>query len=523
MPKLKIHTVNQPDSDTTCFVLSCNRLELLNKTLNSFLRTSDYSTKMVIVDDSAEEGVFNYLVEKYGSFCDIIAFPTNRSQWWAMDFMVSYCDTEYIFYLEDDWEFLKSGYLNQSKTILQKYRDIGVVDISWRTFEWQGIDSYEKELVDNSFYYKKPWKISDYHLRWYGWVGSPNLKRRDDLILLGRVEKWHNEWNIDRKFRALGFRAVFLNGEYARHLGDNCSRMASKRPNDGTTPEDYFPQELKTERVMPVLDYMFLDKDWKPPSDITIVSALVNLDRSDRSFEEHYLSSVTKLLQSRHPIVLFTEERYFDQLKKIRGDLRLTLVPLYKEYLENQSYFLRLQGVINTPEWKNQAIWMKNNVIASKYYITLTLMKQKLLSNAAQQGTSSYYYWVDAGMFSSYNVPGGIDNYYFTKIPKDKFFMTSFPYWSGTEVHGYNIKGMKLMCGQHPSYVCRATLFGGSKEAIDKITPLFYYEVNQSLYQGCIGTEEAIYTILSYKDPECFNIYSMPSGDINNYLRTIKQ
>ena len=185
MSKALIHTTNQPDSDITTFVLSCNRLDLLDKTLNSFHNTSKFQTKMVIVDDSGVDGIFQTLVDKYGWMSDIICFPRNRGLWWSMDFMVSWCDTEYIFYLEDDWEFLpdKGDYLEQSKQILQKYRNIGTVDISWRTFEWQGIDSYYKELVDDMFYYKKVWKISPYHLAWYGWVGSPNLKRRDDLIL----------------------------------------------------------------------------------------------------------------------------------------------------------------------------------------------------------------------------------------------------------------------------------------------------------------------------------------------------
>ena len=156
MSRVKVHTVDQPDSDTTTFVLSCDRLEVLDKTLNSFIDTRDYITKMVIVDDSAVEGVYESLVEKYGHFCDIICFPRNRSQWWAMDWMVSYCDSEYIFYLEDDWELLKPGYLNQSKQILQKYRNVGTVDVSWRTFENEGMDCYEKELIDGHFYWKKP-------------------------------------------------------------------------------------------------------------------------------------------------------------------------------------------------------------------------------------------------------------------------------------------------------------------------------------------------------------------------------
>ena len=61
MSKVKFHTVDQPDSDTTTFVLSCNRLDVLDETLKSFYNTRDYVTKMVIVDDSADEGVFETL------------------------------------------------------------------------------------------------------------------------------------------------------------------------------------------------------------------------------------------------------------------------------------------------------------------------------------------------------------------------------------------------------------------------------------------------------------------------------
>lgn len=264
--RLLLHAVEQIESDTTAFFLSCNRLDLLDHTIRSFLATRDQPTKMVILDDSAEPGIFETLVARYGAFSDVICFPENRGQWWAMDFMVSYCYTDYIFYVEDDWAFLKTGYLTRSKEILRNHREIGIVDISWRTFEWQGIDSYEKELIENSFYWKKPWRISDIHLRWYGWIGSPNLKRRDDLILLGRIEKWHNEWNIDRKFLALGFKAVFLDGKYVEHLGDARSRMASRRPPGGKTPEDFYPPELQANRRFPKMDYMFLDPPGMRPA-----------------------------------------------------------------------------------------------------------------------------------------------------------------------------------------------------------------------------------------------------------------
>jgi len=521
--KLLIHTVEQPDSDITTFVLSCNRLEVLDRTLKSFLTTRDCETRMVIVDDSATEGVFETLVERYGEFSDVICFPRNRSQWWAMDFMVSYCDSDYIFYLEDDWELIQPGYLTLSKQILEKYRNVGTVDISWRTFEWQELDSYEKELIDNTFYWKKYWRITDYHLGWYAWCGSPNLKRRDDLILLGRVEKWHNEWNIDRRFRALGFRGVFLNGEYARHLGDNCSTMAGKRPNDGTTPEDYYPLELQSERVWPKFDYMFLDKHWRHPNDISVVTTAIDLGRGDRDFETHYMGSLARILQSRHPIILYGEERYFAKIKELRGNRGpLDLIKFDKSDLEAQPFFDPIKRIVESTEWVNQSSWMKDSVISDPYYIPLTLMKHHFMLHTTQMSGSSYYYWVDAGMYSSYNVPNDMDTYYFTKIPKDRFFMTSFPYLTDSEVHGYDIDKLSARAGGQPGYVCRATLYGGTREQIVKLAKLFYDEVNVAINLGTIGAEESIYTILCARHPELFTRHNMPNGDINNYLNLIK-
>jgi len=485
---------------------------------------------MVIVDDSAVEGVFEKLVEEYGEFSDIICFPRNRTQWWAMDFLVSYCDSKYIFYLEDDWEFLRTGYLNDSKAILENRREVGVIDISMRTFEWQGIDSYDKNLIELkvsddytvSYFNKKPWQITPYHLYWYGWCGSPNLKRRDDLILLGRVEKWHNEWNIDRKFLGLGFKAVFLNGKYVEHLGDTCSAIANRRPDDSKTPNDYYPQELLANSTFPQFDYRSLDRNFKHPHDITLVSMMVDLNRSDRTFDEHYLEGVKKLLDTRHRLVLYCEEKYFDLMQKLRGDRPLHLVKFDTDEIERYLFFYPIQNIITKDEWINQSAWMINSVIKSRYYVTMTLMKQMLLNNATNLNNSNYFYWIDSGIYNSYHIQDDLNQFYFIKIPNDKFFITSYPYYTNSEIHGYNINGMIKRCGVNPNYVCRATLFGGTKEQIHNITDLFYHELDMSINDGYVGTEESIYTILSVQHPENFRRIEMLNGDIKNYLNTLK-
>jgi len=531
MSKVKFHTVDQPDSDTTTFVLSCNRLDVLDKTLQSFYSTRDYVTKMVIVDDSAQLGVFETLVEKYGDTCDVICFPRNRSQWWAMDFMVSYCDSDYIFYLEDDWELTKPGYLNKSKKILKQHREVGVVDISWRTFEHQGIDSYIKKLVDDEFYWKKPWKITDGHLAWHCWIGSPNLRRRDDLIMLGRVEKWHNEWNIDRKFTALGFKGVYLKDQYCNHLGDDCSAMEGKRPDDSKVPYDFYPSELMRNRKAPLIDYRAMDWEYEYPADVTLVTLLVDINRGDRNFEEHYLKGLDNLLSVRNPLVVYAEKKHHayiinrrKQLNIATSNNRIEVREFNLNILQNHRYFNRIQSIINTDQWKNQAEWMKNNVISSPYYIPLTLIKNDYLQTIAGQNPmgSKRFYWIDAGFYNSFGVSEPISEYNFLKINKNNFALTSYPYSTNTEVHGYNINKMTEMIGRTPEYVCRATIFGGTVEQIISFNNKYFEYIEKSLNEGAIGTEEALFTIVEMKHPELVERYAMPSGDIKNYLNTIR-
>jgi len=531
MSKVKFHTVDQPNSDTTTFVLSCNRLDVLAKTLQSFFDTQDYITKMVIVDDSAEPGVFEKLVEEYGDYCDVVCFPRNRSQWWAMDFMVSYCDSEYIFYLEDDWELLKPGYLNQSKAILQKYREVGVVDTSWRTFEFQGIDSYHKGLVDDMFYWKKPWKITDHHVAWYSWIGSPNLRRRDDLIMLGRVEKWHNEWNIDREFEALGFKGVFLNGEYSRHLGDKCSAMEGKRPDDSKVPYDYYPPEILKNRRAPRINYREMDWIYDYPGDVTLVTMAVDISRGDRTFEEHYLKGLDYLLAVRNPLVVYADPKYHDYIINRRKQLniatsnnRIQVRSISLQDIEHRTPFKEIQDVIQSDKFINQSDWINGSALTNPYYIPLTLIKNDLLQQIANSNPmgSKRFYWIDSGIANSFGVTEPIKTFNFLFLPKIKFFLTSYSYFTDSEIHGYNINTMTEIIGKKPEYVCRATLFGGNKDQIMEFNNKYNETIQQSLKVGTIGTEEAIFTIVEMKYPHLVERFAMPNGDIKNYLNTIR-
>jgi hypothetical protein len=81
---------------------------------------------------------------------------------------------------------------------------------------------------------------------------------------------------------------------------------------------------------------------------------------------------------------------------------------------------------------------------------------------------------------------------------------------------------MTDIVGTKPSYVCRATLFGGSKDQIAEFNKHYYDTITKTLEKGTIGTEEAIYTMVEMMHPDLVNRYAMPNGDIKNYLNTIR-
>lgn len=534
MGQLQIHTIDQPDSDITTFILSCNRLHLLERTVESYLKTAGMVTKIVLLDDSGAPGVFDRLVARYGHLADIICFPENRGLWWAKDFMVSYCYTPYIFYLEEDWVFLQDGYLQRSKEILESHRDIGSVDISWRTFEEEGIDAYEPELVEGRFFYKKPWQITENHFHWFIWQNSPNLRRRVDLLLLGRIEEYYTEWNIDRKFTALGFRGCFLAGRYVRHIGDHESLMVNKRPREHATPETLFPEELKKLRTFPAFDYYGMDayaRQWRGNVPIhrsperVLVTALIDIGREQidgRNFAQHYVHSLQQLLQQGLPMHIFCDPSCYDQIAALSGGKASAVYVRDINELRIQPLFEQIKGIVESDNWRDQAAWMRGSIISSPEYIMLTLYKLELLKDAIVNKLfkGKNFYWVDAGICSSFGI-SDLSLYDFNKLPTSGVLMPTFPYALDQEVHGYNRQGYLDLCKQLPTRVGRATLFGGKPEAVLRMYDAFVDYLIQSVSKGYVGTEESIFTALLLKNPDLFEEFQMPSGDIRNLLQTI--
>lgn len=252
-----------------------------------------------------------------------------------------------------------------------------------------------------------------------------------------------------------------------------------------------------------------------------LVTALVDIDRHGRNFEEHYIESLKRILAANHKTVIYGDWKYRNIFK---GE-NVLYYRLDKEILEKHSFFEKIKEITKNENWLGQSSWMRDSIISSPYYILLTNIKSQLLTSVSQVFDNETTYWVDSGIYGSYKFEEYFSEFNFQKIPKDKFFITSFSYKRDDqpEIHGLSKQYITKECGYVPDYVCRATLFGGTKTQIAQIDRLFRQELEKSLENSVIGTEEAIYTILSCKYSDLFHRFEMPTGDIYNFLQRIKE
>jgi glycosyltransferase involved in cell wall biosynthesis len=111
----------------TVVVTSCNRPDLLEKTIESFLNFNTYPIlEWIISEDSGISGVNDKLKQKYPDF-KWLETDVQRGQIKSIDYAYSHVNTEYIFHLEDDWETYCDGAISESIKILKEFPNVSAV------------------------------------------------------------------------------------------------------------------------------------------------------------------------------------------------------------------------------------------------------------------------------------------------------------------------------------------------------------------------------------------------------------
>jgi hypothetical protein len=181
-------------------VTSCGRPDLLKRSVTSFLQFAEQGPRELIVLDDGDMPRPDW-------------FPRHNTKWlnngrqlgqiFTCDKLFEQCSTEYAFWMEDDWQFIESGFLEKSFEILEKSPDVHSV------------------MVRND---QHP---IDWALGWGHFSFNPGLRRTSDYRQLGSYGR-HTGYSPDDRSAELllsrlhkdrGFRLESL-PKHCWHIGE---------------------------------------------------------------------------------------------------------------------------------------------------------------------------------------------------------------------------------------------------------------------------------------------------------------
>ena len=108
------------------FVLtSCGRVDLLDPTLESFLKKNSYKLEdLFLVEDSVDFNVYDHIKRKWSKKFKCIFNKNKKGQIQSIVDTYKKVKTPFIFHCEDDWVYTRSGFIEDSLKILQTDKKI---------------------------------------------------------------------------------------------------------------------------------------------------------------------------------------------------------------------------------------------------------------------------------------------------------------------------------------------------------------------------------------------------------------
>lgn len=205
-------------NDVTMVLTSCNRLDLLERTIQSIPKeTLDKIPNKILIDDSADIQCFSSLeIENKSGYLtgwDLLLNEEKLGQAASIDRAYSKVKTEYVFHCEDDWNFSDGDFIDRSLPILEKYDN--VVQVTFRSDSPHPVcdDVYEEGTISEFQVL-----IPGYN-GWPGFTYNPNLFRFSayDLVkpITGKSEK-----DVGIIYKEKELFTVSLTNKSVSHIGD---------------------------------------------------------------------------------------------------------------------------------------------------------------------------------------------------------------------------------------------------------------------------------------------------------------
>jgi len=217
-------------NDVTLIITACDRNDLLERTLKSFVEFNTYPIKkLVIRDDCGLKNVYDNMCALIVSLklpfgVDILP-PGQLGQGKSIDTLMSYVKTPYVFHSEEDWSYYKPSFIEKSMEVLAENPKIshvwirppeGMVHPRWSDEEYKTKKS------------KIPYRLVKRSANTNAWSFNPHLARISDYTktycqIKDMRPETRGEDAIGIYYRDLGFETAWLLEGYVKHIGGDKS------------------------------------------------------------------------------------------------------------------------------------------------------------------------------------------------------------------------------------------------------------------------------------------------------------
>ena len=327
------------------------------------------------------------------------------------------------------------------------------------------------------------------------------------------------DWKIFQQFDFSVFRPKFIRLEYINLSDDEKKLAAEKFEQNGYLVEIGQNIDCVDKEIWSKIKNVD-SSTTTSISDLTVVTGLWNINRVGRPFD-HYIENLNKLLDIDANLFLYLPKELEPLVWKKRTK-KNTFVKIYElSDVQNmyKPFWDKTQKLRTDPAWVNKAGWLAASPQASQeWYNPIVQSKMFLLNDVTiwNPFNTKHFMWLDAGITNTVYEKYFTDNRALDKIAPylEQFLFLSYPYEANSEIHGFDFDAINRYSGKKVTYVCRGGLFGGTKESINHANATYYSLLDRTLNDGYMGTEESVFTIMSYLEPEKYRRYSLDSNGL---------
>lgn len=202
----------------TVIITSCNRLDLLERTLDSFLEMNTHPIKEWFLHNDGPALNLERLMEKY-PFIKWQISEKRIGYARSLDLLLAKVQTPWVFNLEDDWWFYQNpGFIEKSLAILGNNQDVHQVWIR------DSLDHNHPLLEPMDLLGIKVQQVRHgYRRHWNGYSLNPGLRRMSDLrkFFPNGLAEYGDEIYQAIRTAQFNYRAVALVDSSIKHIGWN--------------------------------------------------------------------------------------------------------------------------------------------------------------------------------------------------------------------------------------------------------------------------------------------------------------